>query len=165
MPLTPKTFLKYLWSLDSLEKNCNLSCRPKISYSYTFLLLKLTKWRQSDVNPGIFVYENLFTDSWVDVISVIFNSKKVYEDEIFGQQDTLQFFSRESKDYKCLRKIFGVRGTLKLRLHTTINRDDFASWWMRFNGSRTKVQRHLLTNAFCYLHTYITCTKMRNRPD
>ena len=76
------------------------------------MLLKLTKWRQSDVKPGIFVYENLFTDSWVDVISANFNSKKVYEDEIFGRQDTLQFFSRESKDYKCLRKIFGVSGTL-----------------------------------------------------
>ena len=35
---------------------------------------------------------------------------------------------------------------------------------MWFNGSHTKVQRHFLTNAFCYLRTYITCTKIRNRP-
>ena len=34
-------------------------------------------------------------------------------DEIFGRLDTLQFFSRESKDYKCLRNIFGVSGTLR----------------------------------------------------
>ena len=32
----------------------------------------------------------------LDVISVDFNSKNVYDDEIFGRQDTLQFFSRES---------------------------------------------------------------------
>ena len=47
-----------------------------MSSSWTFLLLNLTKWRQNDVNAGICVYENLFTDSWVDVISVNFNSKK-----------------------------------------------------------------------------------------
>ena len=71
-----------------------------MSSSWTFLLLNLTKWRQNDVNPGICVYENLFTDSWVDVISVNFNSKKVHEDDIFVQQDILQYFSVESKDYK-----------------------------------------------------------------
>ena len=63
----------------------------------------------NDVNQGICLYENLFTDTWVDVISVSFKRKKVYEDEMFGRQDKLQFFSRESKDYKCLRKFFGVR--------------------------------------------------------
>ena len=57
----------------------------------------------SDVNPGIRLYENIFTDSWVDVISVNFNSKKVHEDDIFVQQDILQYFSVESKDYKYLK--------------------------------------------------------------
>ena len=52
-----------------------------------------------------------------------------------------------------------------LRLHTAINRADFVSWCMWFNGSRTEVQRHFLTNAFCFLRAYITCTKIRNRPD
>ena len=33
------------------------------------------------------------------------------------------------------------------------------------NNSMTKTQRHFLTNAFCYLLSYITCTKIRNRPD
>ena len=66
-------------------------------------MLKLTKWRQNDVNPGICVYENLFTDSWVDVISVNFNGKKVHEDDIFVPQDILQIFSVESKDYKYLK--------------------------------------------------------------
>ena len=37
-----------------------------------------------DVKPGICQYENLCTDSWVDVTSVNFNSKKVLEDKIFG---------------------------------------------------------------------------------
>ena len=74
-----------------------------MSSSWTFLLLNLTKWRQNDVNPGICVYENLFTGSWVDAISVNFNSKKVHEDDIFVQQDILQFFSEESKDYKYLK--------------------------------------------------------------
>ena len=46
------------------------------------------------------LYKNLFPDSCVDVTSVNFNSKNVYEDEIFSQQDILQFFSGESKDYK-----------------------------------------------------------------
>ena len=49
------------------------------------------------------VYENLFTDSWVDVISVNFNGKKVHEDDIFVRQDILQFFPVESKDYKYLK--------------------------------------------------------------
>ena len=49
------------------------------------------------------VCKRTFTDSWVDVISVNFNSKKVHEDEIFVQQDILQFFSVESKDYKYLK--------------------------------------------------------------
>ena len=40
-------------------------------------------------------------------------------------------------------------------VHTAINRADFVSWWMRFNGSPTKEHRHFLTNAFCYLRTYI----------
>ena len=57
--------------------------------------------------------KNLSTDTWVDVISVSFNSKKVYKDEIFVRQDKLQFISREYKDCKCLRNIFGVRGTLR----------------------------------------------------
>ena len=46
------------------------------------------------------LYENLFTDSGVDVN---FNSKKVNEDEIFGRQDILQFFSGEFKDYKYVK--------------------------------------------------------------
>ena len=39
----------------------------------------------------------LFTDTLVDVTSVNFNSKKVYEDEISGRQHILQFFSGEFK--------------------------------------------------------------------
>ena len=38
-----------------------------------------------------------------DITSINFNSKKVYEDEIFGRQDILQFFSGESKDYKYVK--------------------------------------------------------------
>ena len=70
-----------------------------MSFSWTFLLLNLTKWRES----GIYVYENLFTDSWVDVISVTFYSEKVHEDDTLVRQDILQFFSIESKDYKYLK--------------------------------------------------------------
>ena len=57
----------------------------------------------SDVIAGISLYENLFTDSRYDMTSVKFNSEKVYEDDIFVRQDILQFFSRESKDYKYLK--------------------------------------------------------------
>ena len=52
---------------------------------------------------SVYIYENLFTDSWVDATSINFNSKKVNEDEIFGQQDILQFFSGEFKDYKYVK--------------------------------------------------------------
>ena len=41
----------------------------------------------------------MWTDSRFDVTSVNFNSKKVYEDEIFGRQDILEFFSGESKEH------------------------------------------------------------------
>ena len=58
-----------------------------------------------------------------------------------------------------------IQKNSKLRLHTAINRADFVSWWMWFNDSLTKVHRNFLTNAFCYLRTYITCTRIRNRPD
>ena len=43
------------------------------------------------------------TDSWVDVTSVDFNSKKVHEDKIFDRQDILLFFSEVSKDYKYVK--------------------------------------------------------------
>ena len=55
-----------------------------MSSSWTFLLLNVTKWRQNDVNPGICVYENLFTDS--RFISVNFNGKNVHEDKNVGWQ-------------------------------------------------------------------------------
>ena len=74
-----------------------------MTYLWTFLLLNLTKWRQTAVNPAICVYENVFTDSWVDVISVNFISKMVYVDDIFIRQNILQFFLVESKDYKYLK--------------------------------------------------------------
>ena len=58
-----------------------------------------------DVKPGICLYENLCTDSWVDVTSVNFNSKKVLEDKIFGWQDILQFFSWASEDFKYVKSL------------------------------------------------------------
>ena len=30
---------------------------------------------------------------------------------------------------------------------------------------RKYMQRHFLMNAFCYLHSYITCTKIQDRPQ
>ena len=43
------------------------------------------------------------TDSWVDVTSVTFKSKKVHEDKIFELQDILQLLSEVSKDYKYVK--------------------------------------------------------------
>ena len=43
------------------------------------------------------------TDSWVDVTSVEFNSKKIHKDNIFVRQDILQFFSGVSKDYNYVK--------------------------------------------------------------
>ena len=48
------------------------------------------------------------TDSWVDVTSIDFNSKKIHEDKIFDRQNILQFFSGVFKDYKLKYKKVGV---------------------------------------------------------
>ena len=81
--------------------------------NFIFMDFFAVKVDGSDVNQGICLYENLFTDTLVDVTSVNFNSKKVYEDEIFSQQDILQFFSGESKEYKYLKSPQTVIDTLK----------------------------------------------------
>ena len=88
-----------------------------MSSSCTFSLFKLMKMTSTQVSVKRFSYRQ---DTLVDVISVNFNSKKVYEDEIFSRQDKLQFFPRESKDYKCLRKMFGVRGTLNILFYNIL---------------------------------------------
>ena len=71
--------------------------------NFIFIDFFAVKVDGSDVYPGICLYENLFTDSWVDVTSVNFNSKKVYEDEMFGRQDIVQYFSGEFKDYNYVK--------------------------------------------------------------
>ena len=45
------------------------------------------------------------TDSWVDVISVDFNNKKIHEDKIFVRQNILQF-SPVSPILKRLKRTF-----------------------------------------------------------
>ena len=115
--------------MDTPEKNCNIFCRSKILSSWIFVLLKSTevtsmyKWA---MNLRISVYFHQIvpirfrikwyifsmsitacfhynTDSWVDVTSVTFKSKKVHGDKIFDRQDILQFFSEVSKDYKYVK--------------------------------------------------------------
>ena len=71
-----------------------------LAENFIFIDFFAVKVDRSNVYPGTCLYENLFTDSWVDVTSVNFNSKNVNEDEMFGRQDILQFFSGEFKDYK-----------------------------------------------------------------
>ena len=63
------------------------------------------------------------TDSWIDVTSVDFNSKKVHEDKNFDRQDILQFFSGVSKDYKYVKSptIHDMTCTLNtFTMHTLI---------------------------------------------
>ena len=52
----------YLQFLDTHEKNCNISCQPKNSSSYTFLLLKLTDMtsNQESVYMKTLLYEILY---------------------------------------------------------------------------------------------------------
>ena len=73
--------------------------------NFIFIDIFAVKVDGNDVNKGIclHVYENLFTDTLVDVTSVNFNSKKVHEDEMFGRQDIVQFFSGEFRDYKYVK--------------------------------------------------------------
>ena len=66
--------------------------------NFIFIDFFAVKVDGSDVNTGICLSENLYPDSWVDVTSVNFSSKKVYEDEIY--YNILQFFSGESKEYE-----------------------------------------------------------------
>ena len=78
-----------------------------------FLLLTEVTSTQESVKRFSYRHNNIWhlhsssvdesQDSWVDVTSVNFNSKKVHEDEIFGRQDILQFFSGEFKDYKYVK--------------------------------------------------------------
>ena len=91
---------EYLYSLDSPEKNCNIYILS--AENFIFINFFAVKVDGSDVNPGICLYKNLFPGPWVDVTSINFISRNVYEDEIFSQQDihVLQFFSGESKEYK-----------------------------------------------------------------
>ena len=87
---------EYLYSLDSPEKIViYLSVE-----NFIFINFIAVKLDGRSVTPGICLYKNLVPDSWVDVTSVNFNRTNVYEDEIFRQQDILQFFSEESKEYK-----------------------------------------------------------------
>ena len=44
----------------------------------------------ADVKEGIFKEVFMYTDSRFYITSISFNSKKVYEDEIFIQQEILQ---------------------------------------------------------------------------
>ena len=73
------------------------------SENFIFIELFAVEVDGSDVYPGISLYENLFTDSWVYVTSVNFNSNKFNEDEIFGRQNISEFFSGEFKDYKYVK--------------------------------------------------------------
>ena len=61
----------------------------------------------SDVYQGICLYENLFTDSWVNVTFVNFNSKKVYESlfYFFDAKSTLGKLHVIIKDVKVLIRI------------------------------------------------------------
>ena len=51
------------------------------------------------IRKEVFIYR----DSGYDITSVEFNSENIHEDAIFVQQNTLQFLSGESKDYKYLK--------------------------------------------------------------
>ena len=51
------------------------------------------------------LYIKTLWSSYCDVTSVDFNSKKIHEDKIFDRQDTLQFFSEVSKDYKYVKTL------------------------------------------------------------
>ena len=70
---------------------------------FIFIDFFAVKVNGSDVYPRICKEVFIYTDSWVDVTSVNFNSKKAYEDEIFVRQDILQFYSGEFKDYKYVK--------------------------------------------------------------
>ena len=49
---------------------------------------------------------------WLTSLPSTLTAKKVYEDEIFGRQDILKFFSGEFKDYKYVKFPIDFRGTL-----------------------------------------------------
>ena len=79
VPLTPKCFLNIcnLWIL--LRKIVMYLVGRKFHLHRLFYCYIVD---ENYINQGICLYEDLFTDTctWVDIISVSFNSKKVYED-------------------------------------------------------------------------------------
>ena len=96
--------------MDSPEKNCNVSCRPKISSSD--FLLKLTEMTSTKVS----VY--MKTSSQIPELTLFpsaLTAKKSMKMKFSADKINFNFSSR---DYECLRKIFGVRGTLISPLYT-----------------------------------------------
>ena len=73
-----------------------------------FLAVKLDG---SDVNQGVCKEVFIWTDTLVDVTSVNFNSKNVYEDEIFGR-----IFLRRIQRLQICKISTDVRGTLNILL-------------------------------------------------
>ena len=69
--------------------------------NFIFIDFFAAKVDGSDVNKGI--CKEVFMDTLVDVTSVNFNSKNVYEDKIFDRQNILQFFSGEFKDFNYVK--------------------------------------------------------------
>ena len=67
------------------------------------------------------------TDSWSDVTSVKFNSRKVHEDKIFERQDILQFLSHGTKYYKYVKSPNHDTGTLN-SLHTCMYAHKILTW-------------------------------------
>ena len=45
--------------------------------------------------------------------------------------------------------------SVMLRLHTAINRADFVSWWMWFNGSLTEIRTASFSEVSISLHLYV----------
>ena len=90
----------HIWNLRMLMRKIVIYILSAENVIFKDLLT--VKVNGSDVNPGI--CRGFHKDSFlVDVISVNFNSIKVYEDEFFGCQDMLQFLSWVSEDFKYVK--------------------------------------------------------------
>ena len=95
--LVQKYFLKCLFRICLITPGCF-----NVQTSYGFKnFCYLFGSESSDMSiTACFQYNTYY---WVDVTSVTFNNKKVYEDKIFRRQDILHIFLGAFKDYKYVK--------------------------------------------------------------
>ena len=113
VPLTFVEILRIcdLWIL--LRENCNISCRPKISSSWTFLLLKSTEVTSTKVSVKRFSYRQI---PWLTSLLSALTAKKVWWN--FRPTRYITISLKRLQRLQICKISTDVRGTLNTRLQS-----------------------------------------------